>query len=172
MKKCSICKETKPFSEFHKANKEKDGYQYRCKQCCTKMHKERYQKDKIKILEQTKKWKTENKDKANETANKWREKNKDKVKGYQRKTNIRKFGISELEYDQMFVDQEGKCAICGCEETYIHHATQQKANLAIDHCHTNGHVRGLLCKACNNALGLFKDNPELLRKAADYLEKE
>ena len=54
-------------------------------------------------------------------------------------------------------------------ETFIHKATGKPARLAVDHCHVKGSVRKLLCKSCNNGLGLFKDNPELLEKAADYL---
>ncbi len=44
--------------------------------------------------------------------------------------------------------------------------------LVIDHCHSTGAIRGLLCSNCNTAIGLLSDNPEIIRKAADYLEKE
>jgi hypothetical protein len=43
--------------------------------------------------------------------------------------------------------------------------------LAVDHCHDTGKVRRLLCHNCNRALGLFKDNSDILRKAADYVEE-
>jgi hypothetical protein len=42
--------------------------------------------------------------------------------------------------------------------------------LSVDHNHATGEIRGLLCQACNHAIGKFKDKPELCRKAADYLE--
>lgn len=65
----------------------------------------------------------------------------------------------------MAAAQGGVCAICGngAEDT-------QHGLLHVDHCHDKGHVRGLLCSPCNLALGLFRDNPALLRRAAEYLE--
>lgn len=71
------------------------------------------------------------------------------------------FGIGIAEYEQMLHEQNGKCAICGQEDEHF--------NLAVDHCHSKGQVRGLLCSQCNRGLGLFKDSPDLLAKAAEYL---
>ena len=169
---CTSCKTEQPVSNFHKQAKAKDGLQFRCKDCDRAFHQARYQKDKEKITQQTRKWKAENKDKAEQAGKEWRSKNKDKVKVYQRKTNLRKnFGIDINIYEQMLEDQKGVCAICEQPETYIHKSTNKPARLAVDHCHTKGTVRRLLCKACNNGLGLFRDNPELLLKAADYLKE-
>ena len=79
-------------------------------------------------------------------------------KAYQLKKN---YGISQEEYDAQLVRQNYRCAICECEPT--------KKKLAVDHCHTTGKIRHLLCGPCNTGLGQFKDNPELLEKAAEYL---
>jgi len=78
------------------------------------------------------------------------------------------FGIGLEQYSKIFDDQDGKCAICRQPETQIRNG-RYKA-LAVDHCHNSGKVRGLLCCDCNQALGKFKDDPSLLRKAAEYLE--
>ena len=77
----------------------------------------------------------------------------------------RERGITVADYEQRLKDQNGVCAICGQPET-----DRRRKYLSIDHCHEGGHVRGLLCRACNQALGFMKDSPEQLRKAADYLE--
>jgi hypothetical protein len=77
----------------------------------------------------------------------------------------RVYGITLAEYDKMFEDQGGKCAICGNSDEV------EGRRLAIDHCHDSGKVRGLLCGKCNRGLGLFYDNQELLENAISYLNK-
>lgn len=169
---CTQCNTYQPLSNFHKQARAKDGLQYRCKDCDKAFHRARYLKDKEKITEQTRKWKAENKDRAIQKGNEWRKNNVEKVKEYQRTSNLRKnFGIGIEEYETLLSEQNGVCAICAQFETFIHKATGKPARLAVDHCHTSGNVRKLLCKACNNGLGLFRDNPELLIKAADYLKE-
>lgn len=73
-------------------------------------------------------------------------------------------GITVEQYNEMFEKQAGKCAICGNTEDV------SKKRLAIDHCHKEGHVRGLLCQLCNTGMGKFKDNYDNLLKAAEYLK--
>ena len=75
----------------------------------------------------------------------------------------RHFGIDQKEYENILEKQDFKCAICL--------KSKSSKNLDIDHCHTTGKVRGLLCRSCNMGLGYYKDNPELLEKAADYLRR-
>lgn len=89
----------------------------------------------------------------------WHKKNPLKSKNLYLK---RSFGIDIDEYMALLESQNGKCAICGGEDEWF--------NLAVDHCHDKKHVRGLLCSQCNRGLGLFRDSPDLLRKAAEYLE--
>ena len=64
----------------------------------------------------------------------------------------------------MIADQKGKCAICEAELDNGKHT-------CVDHCHTTGKIRGLLCTRCNWALGGFKDNPVILHSAIKYLQK-
>lgn len=82
----------------------------------------------------------------------------------------RKFGLTPEQYDTLLETQEGVCAICLQEEQYRHYATGTRYSLAVDHDHTTGKVRGLLCRTCNVALGKFGESIEQLRRAADYLE--
>ena len=75
------------------------------------------------------------------------------------------YGITLEKYHQMLADQNYKCAICGQEDEV------EGRKLAIDHCHTTGKVRGLLCGKCNRGLGLFYDNSKLLQNAILYLAR-
>lgn len=74
-------------------------------------------------------------------------------------------GITRNDYERMFTEQEGRCAICGGTESRKgkRHAFQ------VDHNHSTGVVRGLLCFECNVGLGKFKDSPVMLNRAAEYL---
>lgn len=79
-----------------------------------------------------------------------------------------RFDMSLSEYADMVVAQGNKCAICAKAETETR-SGKTKA-LAVDHDHTSGAIRGLLCVACNTGIGKLGDDPERLRAAADYIE--
>lgn len=69
--------------------------------------------------------------------------------------------------------QKGLCAICEQPEKGTNGRWGKKTlQLAVDHNHETSKVRGLLCRRCNQGLGKFEDNPELLEKAASYLKNE
>jgi hypothetical protein len=91
--------------------------------------------------------------------------------GYKSNNMKSKYGISLEMYNEMLEQQSGVCKICGKEESANTRGSKEKRGLAIDHCHTTGMVRGLLCTNCNTALGGFKDDPNLLKKAIEYLEE-
>ena len=74
-----------------------------------------------------------------------------------------KYGINQTQYLLMLIDQGSRCAICST------HTSDLKKILRVDHCHNTGKVRKLLCDLCNTGLGLFKESPERLIKAAEYL---
>jgi len=120
--------------------------------------KEYYQRNKDRIAEYGKEYRKANPEKGAIRAKKYWENNKYKCE----MARIKKiFGLSQQDYEQLLFSQQGLCCICNT----------QLENLNIDHCHTTGKIRGLLCKECNLALGLFKDNPTSLRKAALYIEE-
>jgi hypothetical protein len=113
-----------------------------------------------RIREYEKNYRARNISKIRETKKKWNLLNRDTVLG--RWLN-RRYGISLEEYQVLLRNQGGVCAICGTSKC----STGQR--LAVDHDHNTGAVRGVLCKNCNVGLGSFKDDPERLLNAADYL---
>jgi hypothetical protein len=83
----------------------------------------------------------------------------------QRLANLKsKFGLTEDQYAELLAAQGGRCKICGRTPKEL-----GRRYLAVDHCHTNGHVRGLLCSACNCGIGMFGDDIARLQSAIEYL---
>lgn len=78
-------------------------------------------------------------------------------------------GVDAARYQEMLREQNGVCAICHQPEKHRDGLSGKPKDLAVDHDHATGAVRALLCSACNTALGLFNDDPELLDKAKSYL---
>lgn len=81
----------------------------------------------------------------------------------------KRFGISLEEFELMKQNQNNLCKICGLPEQAVDKRTKKVRELAVDHCHTSNKIRGLLCSNCNTALGLLKDDPEILFRAIIYL---
>ena len=80
-----------------------------------------------------------------------------------------KHGITLAEYEAMLIAQGGLCASCRHEETAIHHRTKNLYPLVVDHDHKTGKIRGLLCVACNQSLGLLEEDPERIQALLNYL---
>lgn len=78
------------------------------------------------------------------------------------------YKITLAEYQVMHDAQNGLCAIC---KLPTKGRGQAKNTLAVDHNHTTGKIRGLLCTHCNTGLGLFRDDIQLLKEAINYLQE-
>lgn len=88
----------------------------------------------------------------------------------QKNKNLEKsFGISLDEYREILESQRGVCKICGKPETEMRLGKVKE--LAVDHCHETGFIRGLLCAKCNCGIGNFKENIDSLKNAITYLEE-
>lgn len=74
----------------------------------------------------------------------------------------KEYGIGKSEVEAMLHSQKFQCAICNDDISSAYH---------IDHCHSKGHVRGLLCSRCNQAIGLFRESLTFMERAAIYLRE-
>jgi Recombination endonuclease VII len=101
-------------------------------------------------------------DRGNKKRKRHYENNRDE---YRNRNLLKNYGISLEQYNQILKSQNGKCAICKKPEL-----TTNKRNLAVDHNHKTGRVRGLLCKGCNVGLGEFNENINTLKLAIQYLQ--
>jgi hypothetical protein len=109
-------------------------------------------------------WRSTKKPVYNDYMKKWRAKNPDK----QHATDIkRNYGLSLEDYNKMLAQQNLKCALCDRQ----HDPSIKRGRLYVDHDHSTGKVRALLCGAHNSMLGYAEDSIEVLEKAINYLKK-
>jgi len=160
-KRCTKCLVDKPTIMFSPQKFGKYGVRSWCK-LCSSAHGRAYQKA--------------NNTKIHETNLRWIANNQDR---YHNRRLFYKYGISYDEYKLLLDKQQHVCAICGNGET----RTSKDGRtlwLSVDHDHRccpsekscGRCVRGLLCWRCNTAIGKFNDDPELIMKAIQYLQKE
>jgi len=143
---CGTCKIIKPLSEYRYQNKSKGTKGYECN-ACTKIR--------------SKEWRNKNKEKVIEYRKQYSKTNKKIIKEYSLKNT---YGITVEQHKQMFVSQNGRCAICN--KQFI-----KSKDIHIDHNHITGQIRQLLCSHCNTAIGLLKEDTYILNNAIQYLQK-
>lgn len=178
MKRCPKCGDRKAADRFGKNRASSDGLQTWCKKCLEPLKKKWNQENRERKRELGRRWHKENrehslemrrlryavkKDVILERRRKWYEKHREKMPALNRRRNLRKYGLTEGDYARLLLAQRGRCAICGCD--------RGRKRFAVDHCHKEKAVRGLLCDVCNIGLGCFRDSPARLRAAATYLER-
>lgn len=154
-KACCECKQVQPLAEFTRRRKEPDGLAKQCRTC---------------LKNRKRKWTEKNLEHVRETNRspslKYAENHPERKREAMMKC---KYGIGVKEYHKLLEQQNDGCAICGAPPTVRPHST--RATLCIDHDHSTGRIRGLLCSHCNHAIGLMQDDPILLEKAAEYLKR-
>jgi hypothetical protein len=98
---------------------------------------------------------------------KWRAENPELLKAWDRKSKLKLlYGLTTKQYEAVFNSQGGVCAICQQPPR-----GKRFKNLCVDHNHTTGINRGLLCSACNMAVGLIEADPDWTDKALNYLAR-
>ncbi len=151
--KCRRCKVLKTIDHFHKDVGTPSGICRYCKICTTK----RRQESRLR--------KKENRLKCRMGFRK--DMTPEELKRHTKDSFLkRQYGITIQDYDKILAEQNGGCAICGRS------GDKMFKGLFVDHDHRTDKIRGLLCHGCNSALGLFRDDPEVLQKAFMYIRRQ
>lgn len=166
-KECTKCHQVKTIDRFNaRANDTKKPYEPHCKKCINEWRKVYRQKNLEKLRSQSRQ--KQERIKADPVR---LERYKNKQRKTARKHDYYKFSnknITQDQYTALLQDQGGVCAICGQPET-VKTKRGKTIALAVDHCHTTGKIRGLLCMRCNTRLHLLES--ESLKDAAqNYLD--
>ena len=141
-RQCRVCGMTKPLDQFG-VQRQKGRPPYRSKMCkgCNS--------------DRTIRWAKNNPERAHQTA---------------RRSSLRsRYGLTIADYERMRDAQGGLCAVCGHAERRTARGGNQPRHLAVDHDHTTGRVRSLLCHDCNTLIGLAEDDLAILITAATYV---
>jgi hypothetical protein len=189
---CTKCGIEKPLNQFSRDISSKDGVRYVCRQCISEIGRQKRIDSGLSVYKE----KIINEDSMeclccrevlpmnmfisgivkarkysycskcrNAKNDERRRKNGSEQTRRRRKNLMQRFKMSVEDYASMLESQDNKCSICGKE--YI----SGSKRFAVDHDHSTGLVRGILCSRCNTAIGQFEDNVVLLEGAISYLKK-
>jgi hypothetical protein len=175
---------------YYRKNRDK----YECRYCMRESEKSRPKREYSGAFAEyhrahAKEWRRQNADELNakirddrkNNPEKYREWEKNKryqdISKYRYRDVLKKHGITAEQYEKIYDDHNGLCAICNRIERRMSRNGVTTTRLSLDHCHKceeKGNegikiIRGILCGACNKAIGLLEDNVALLQKAIDYL---
>jgi hypothetical protein len=153
MQICNKCSQEKSLDMFHMKRTIASGYRKICKEC---------RKIELRVYN----FLPKNVEKRKGAWSRMSEDAKAKAKVLHKKNHLRrKFGITFEQFEEMQIRQNHSCSICSdklsSDSRYVH----------IDHCHKTGSIREILCQKCNAALGMVRDNIDILEKAIIYLKK-
>lgn len=147
MKTCFKCKVEKPVGAFYANRTKPDGLSSQCRDC-----ERDYRGANIERVRERDRARYRVKPRQSKPAAKWA-------------WNLNRYhGISVHDYERILKTQGGRCAICS-------DPPGEGRRLVVDHCHTTSIIRGLLCVPCNQAIGLLRDRPDAVRRAANYIEE-
>lgn len=167
MKKCKKCLIDKKLDSFKKKKGGKLGVDSRCKECESTHRKSKEYRGREN---KRKAFRKENElgynEKIKNGLKKYKSDNKEKVALVQKNWFLKKlYGIDISEFDKMYNEQNGCCAICEKHQSLL------SKGLSVDHDHETGKIRKLLCGNCNTAIGLLDENILMFNKCIDYLIK-
>jgi hypothetical protein len=164
-KRCKVCGEVKPLDDYYRTPGTRDGHRGDCKACNQAEKARRHRENPGPARKRAREWREipENRDRTK--ANHERYKADGRKKESDRRSYLKRtYGITLEEYDEMLERQGGRCAICRREP-------RPDISLHVDHVHSTGALRGLLCFSCNVTVGLIREDRSRLGAIGAYLDE-
>lgn len=150
---CTKCKQDKETCDFHVDKKKLNGLTSWCKECRNKARAGSYWKDPEQGRARSKKYRETLTEEQRYLAN--------------RNTKLKQaYGLTHEQVEEMKRLQKHKCYVCNCDETKV-----GSKGLVVDHNHTTGQIRKLLCSPCNTALGLLREDKGIFTSLIKYIEE-
>ncbi len=160
-KTCKICCESKPIDDFRFQGKNSPYRHSYCKPCQFTVTK-RYRDANLEW------WRKHQREASRER----RKNDYESVRAQEHKQKCASYGVTPEWYDEQLAKQGGVCALCLKPELIHSKRDRHPRRLAIDHCHKDGTARGLLCSACNQAVGKIEGSDGWIERAIEYLKKD
>lgn len=158
MKTCNVCLGDKVLADFYPR-------MARCKKCHTQKVMANHRANPVRVKAARDRWRSKpgSKEKECIASRRWQKEHPEQVKLNALRYNLKKlYGMSVETYQELVCSQNGLCAIC---------SKASNRQLDVDHNHTTGQIRELLCSNCNTLLGHCKEDISILEKSIDYLNK-
>lgn len=180
MRICVQCLREKPLDSFPKSRRCYGGRRPTCTECANESRMEYRRRHADVVKRQKHEHYLRHYTAVKDHANSYRQSNLDRVRAQQRLYNSdpvnqerrrdlarkKRYGIGTIDYNEMYILQNGRCAICG-----VHQSDLTKI-LHVDHNHQTGKIRKLLCSGCNMVLGAVKEDVNVLERMIDYIQSD
>jgi hypothetical protein len=173
-KHCPKCKLDVPLQGFYKDRNKPDGLDFYCQKCRRLSRFIHYYSNQEKSQARSRQYGERHRERTRIKQRRYNKENPEKrrlytalnpekIKASKLRCKLRKYGLTLDQYNNLITCQSNACAIC--------FTSFEGVSPCIDHCHSSLKVRGLLCDRCNRCLGLFRDDPMILDRAAAFLRK-
>lgn len=155
---CSACGERKPPEAFRRNVKTTDRRMWRCRECLKKAHRSWVERNREHV-----------RDMGRGNMRKSRADNPSRTKEALRRYRLKRdYGLTPEQYLALIESHDRKCAVCKRAVVPVP-APVRAEGACIDHDHKTGRIRGILCHACNRAIGMLRDDVNILKSAVAYL---
>lgn len=157
LKICSVCKQEKDSTLFYRR-------MAKCKLCHRQVCYNWRDRNPEKIKASMDKWRAKpgSREKQVQASTRWQAEHPEQAKRIRLRGQLKQYGLTIEQFEEIEQLQQGRCAIC---------SKVPSRRLDVDHNHTTGVVRQLLCANCNTAVGLLQEDPSLALKLAEYLQR-